>query len=147
MAFHDNKFHQVDSTNCLCLTTCLKQKKLPALPIPTPTSTPYSYTNPNLNQYLHYPSPLRKWHSSALQSCTPEAAASFHLPQIGGEIAGLQAAMTANERVPGGTSPVVYCHNDLQYGNIMRNRRDGNLTLIVSCSLDSPGRSQLTPGK
>eukprot|EP00850_Spirogloea_muscicola_P019104 SM000183S03998 [mRNA] locus=s183:163671:165937:- [translate_table: standard] len=71
---------------------------------------------------------LRKWRTSALELCDPADIHEFNVYQLQAEIAQLQSVLHC-----GGSRKrhwLGFCHNDLQYGNIMRDATTGILTLI-----------------
>ncbi|XP_022767973.1 probable choline kinase 1 [Durio zibethinus] len=67
---------------------------------------------------------LRAWHSKAKKFCSPEAAKEFSLDILGEEISILQKELTK------GYQEIGFCHNDLQYGNIMMDEETRAVTLI-----------------
>eukprot|EP00249_Psilotum_nudum_P013725 c24477_g1_i2 orf=287-1393(-) len=67
---------------------------------------------------------LRDWLDRALNICTLEHQEEFHLHSLEEEISELRKRISK----PG--ERVGFCHNDLQYGNIMINERDHSVTII-----------------
>ncbi|KAK1662144.1 hypothetical protein QYE76_050303 [Lolium multiflorum] len=67
---------------------------------------------------------LRRWLEEARGRCSAEEFKEFRLDSLGGEIAELEKALSAVDR------GVVFCHNDLQYGNIMIYEETRQVTLI-----------------
>jgi len=67
---------------------------------------------------------LRDWLEKSNKLCKPEIIQEFQLERLQEEISNLSNAISyPKERVG-------FCHNDLQYGNIMINEKDGDITLI-----------------
>ncbi|KAH7331908.1 hypothetical protein KP509_20G056800 [Ceratopteris richardii] len=67
---------------------------------------------------------LRDWLNEAINICSGENLAEFGLHNIRNEIEELEnKSSTLN-------SEVGFCHNDLQYGNILMDNKDGSLTFI-----------------
>ncbi|KAK6257767.1 hypothetical protein QUC31_001226 [Theobroma cacao] len=81
---------------------------------------------------LHMPGPkdvllwerLRTWLSQAKKLCSPEDAKEFGLDILGEEISMLEKELTQ------GSQDIGFCHNDLQYGNIMMDEETRAITLI-----------------
>lgn len=67
---------------------------------------------------------LRNWLKSTKSLCTPEEAKEFCLDTLGEEIASLEAELSEQDQRIG------FCHNDLQYGNIMIDEETRLVTLI-----------------
>lgn len=67
---------------------------------------------------------LRDWLQRALTLCRPEHADEFRLRTLGQEIEELRVRVSRPE------AEVGFCHNDLQYGNIMINENDNSVTII-----------------
>ncbi|GLJ52395.1 hypothetical protein SUGI_1114460 [Cryptomeria japonica] len=67
---------------------------------------------------------LRDWQEKSKRLSKPEIVEEFQLNGLQAEITKLRSAISK----PG--ERVGFCHNDLQYGNIMINEKDGNVTLI-----------------
>lgn len=57
---------------------------------------------------------------------TPEEAKAFHLDVMEDEILALESNLSS------GHQRVGFCHNDLQYGNIMMDEETRSITIIVS---------------
>ncbi|EIE21022.1 hypothetical protein COCSUDRAFT_43387 [Coccomyxa subellipsoidea C-169] len=57
---------------------------------------------------------LRSWAGSVAKHYRPEQLSAFGVNDVFGEIAALEAALTANH-----SSLLGFCHNDLQYGNML----------------------------
>ncbi|KAF3326935.1 Kinase superfamily protein isoform 4 [Carex littledalei] len=83
---------------------------------------------------LHMPGPrevllwprLRSWTKKALDLCSAEEAKEFSLDNTGEEIYMLETALSRDgERIG-------FCHNDLQYGNIMIDEETRQVTIIVN---------------
>lgn len=66
---------------------------------------------------------LRNWLSTAKHLCPPEQAKEFRLCALGEEISELERKLSTNQRIG-------FCHNDLQYGNIMIDEETRSITLI-----------------
>lgn len=66
---------------------------------------------------------LRDWLSTAKRLCPPEQAKEFRLCALGEEISELERKLSTNQRIG-------FCHNDLQYGNIMIDEETRSITLI-----------------
>ncbi|BAF04137.2 probable choline kinase 1 isoform X2 [Oryza sativa Japonica Group] len=67
---------------------------------------------------------LRRWLEEARGRCSPEEARQFSLEKLGDEIAMLDIALSGVDQRVG------FCHNDLQYGNIMIYEETRQVTLI-----------------
>ncbi|XWS23505.1 hypothetical protein CRYUN_Cryun28dG0019800 [Craigia yunnanensis] len=67
---------------------------------------------------------LRNWLSQAKKFCSPEAAKELGLDILGDEISILEKELTQ------GYQEIGFCHNDLQYGNIMMDEETRAITLI-----------------
>ncbi|XP_022750187.1 probable choline kinase 1 isoform X2 [Durio zibethinus] len=67
---------------------------------------------------------LRTWLSQAKKISSPEAAKEFGLDILGEEISILEKELTQ------GYQEIGFCHNDLQYGNIMMDEETRAITLI-----------------
>ncbi|KAK8647018.1 hypothetical protein V6N13_120776 [Hibiscus sabdariffa] len=82
--------------------------------------------------YLDMPGPkdvllwkrLRSWLGQAKKLCSPEAAKEFGLDALGDEISILEKELSQDYQEIG------FCHNDLQYGNIMMDEETRAITLI-----------------
>jgi thiamine kinase-like enzyme len=68
----------------------------------------------------------RNWLKSAKSLCSSDEAREFCLDSMEKEIAALENEFT------GECQCIRFCHNDLQYGNIMNNEDTKVLTIIVS---------------
>lgn len=66
------------------------------------------------------------WLGTAKSMSSPEEAEAFHLKAIGGEISILEKNLSGDHQCVG------FCHNDLQYGNIMIDEETRSITIIVS---------------
>lgn len=66
---------------------------------------------------------LRNWLSAAKSMCSMEDAQALRLDAMGKEIETLHKCLAADERV-------AFCHNDLQYGNIMIDEDTRSITII-----------------
>lgn len=71
---------------------------------------------------------FRNWLKAAKGLASPEEAKAFHLYAIDEEISELEKALYQKQQRLG------FCHNDLQYGNIMFDEETQSITLIVSFS-------------
>ncbi|XP_021283947.1 probable choline kinase 1 isoform X1 [Herrania umbratica] len=67
---------------------------------------------------------LRTWLSQAKKLCSQEDAKEFGLDILGEEISMLEKELTQ------GSQEIGFCHNDLQYGNIMMDEETRAITLI-----------------
>lgn len=67
---------------------------------------------------------LRNWLSAAQRLCSSEEAAEFRLDTIGKEIDSLENLLLVEDQRIG------FCHNDLQYGNIMIDEVTRQITII-----------------
>jgi len=77
----------------------------------------------------NYISPLcstRKWLSHAKSLCSPKDIKKFGLDHLDAEINMLVELLSQ------GYQEIGFCHNDLQYGNIMMDEDTRTITLIVS---------------
>lgn len=66
---------------------------------------------------------LRDWLSTAERFCPPDQAKELRLNALGEEISELERKLSSNQRIG-------FCHNDLQYGNIMMDEETRSITLI-----------------
>ncbi|XP_030538386.1 probable choline kinase 2 [Rhodamnia argentea] len=66
---------------------------------------------------------LRKWLGTAKRMATPQEAQAVHLNAIKNEILVLQSELAGDQRIG-------FCHNDLQYGNIMIHEDTKAITII-----------------
>jgi len=67
---------------------------------------------------------MRNWLSEAKSLCSPEHVKEFHLDKLEKEINLLEKALSGHDQQIG------FCHNDLQYGNIMIDDKAKSITLI-----------------
>ncbi|CAM0880053.1 unnamed protein product [Alopecurus aequalis] len=67
---------------------------------------------------------LRRWLEEARSRCSVDECKEFRLESLGDEIAELEKALSAVDH------RVAFCHNDLQYGNIMIYEETRQVTLI-----------------
>ncbi|KAJ1377488.1 Protein kinase-like domain superfamily, partial [Sesbania bispinosa] len=67
---------------------------------------------------------LRNWLSEAKRLASPEEAETFHLDTLEKEISILEQELSGTHQRIG------FCHNDLQYGNIMLNEETNSVTII-----------------
>ncbi|KAL4195181.1 hypothetical protein AMTRI_Chr05g63290 [Amborella trichopoda] len=67
---------------------------------------------------------LRSWLKEARKVCPPEEAKDFRLDIMEEEIKSLQQELSADNQKIG------FCHNDLQYGNIMMDEENKSITII-----------------
>ncbi|XP_073122234.1 probable choline kinase 3 isoform X2 [Henckelia pumila] len=65
---------------------------------------------------------MRKWLQEAKNLCSPEHAREFHLDNLDKEIAFLEKSMSPQK--------IGFCHNDLQYGNVMIDDKTRSITII-----------------
>ncbi|KAG6395846.1 hypothetical protein SASPL_141975 [Salvia splendens] len=68
---------------------------------------------------------LRKWVTEAKRVSSPQEAKEFRLGDLEAEISALEKKLYTNDRIG-------FCHNDLQYGNIMMDEETRSITIIVS---------------
>ena len=68
----------------------------------------------------------RKWLSTAKSLCREEDIKEFSLNNLGEEIDMLEKELYHDSQEIG------FCHNDLQYGNIMMDEETRSITIIVS---------------
>ncbi|CAN1813507.1 Probable choline kinase 2 [Linum perenne] len=66
---------------------------------------------------------LRNWLKVAKDMCSPDEAKAFRLDDIDKEITFLEKKLSVNQRIG-------FCHNDLQYGNIMIDEETKAITII-----------------
>lgn len=67
----------------------------------------------------------RNWLSEARSLCSPDRANEYKLDSLEKEIGLLEKAISGDYQEIG------FCHNDLQYGNIMMDDRETFITIIV----------------
>ncbi|KAD4386217.1 hypothetical protein E3N88_26386 [Mikania micrantha] len=67
---------------------------------------------------------MRKWLIKAKSLCSQEHAKEFHLDILENEIVELENKLSKRHQ------HIAFCHNDLQYGNIMINDKTKTITLI-----------------
>ncbi|PKA46805.1 choline/ethanolamine kinase [Apostasia shenzhenica] len=67
---------------------------------------------------------LRNWLKAAQRFCSSEEAKEFCLDTLEKEISTLNSALSADDQLIG------FCHNDLQYGNIMMDEETRQITII-----------------
>lgn len=67
---------------------------------------------------------MRKWVGEAMRLCSTEVAKEHNLDRLDKEIVLLEKSMSMKHQDVG------FCHNDLQYGNIMMHDEDGTITII-----------------
>ncbi|KAG6494782.1 hypothetical protein ZIOFF_042543 [Zingiber officinale] len=67
---------------------------------------------------------LRNWLKEAHRLCSPEEVKEFQLDKLADEIKTLEAILSAEDQHIG------FCHNDLQYGNIMMDEESKQVTII-----------------
>ena len=72
---------------------------------------------------------FRNWLGAAKSLALPEEAKAFCLDTIEEDISILE------KELPGAHQRIGFCHNDLQYGNIMIDEVTNSITIIVSSSL------------
>ncbi|XP_042018806.1 probable choline kinase 2 [Salvia splendens] len=66
---------------------------------------------------------LRKWVTEAKRVSSPPEAKEFRLGDLEAEISALEKKLHTNDRIG-------FCHNDLQYGNIMMDEETRSITII-----------------
>ena len=69
----------------------------------------------------------RNWLAQAKSLCSPKDAKNFGLDNLDEEINILEKKLSEEYQEIG------FCHNDLQYGNIMMEEETKLITIIVSC--------------
>lgn len=74
---------------------------------------------------------FRKWLNEARRVSSPKEAKEFRLDDLEAEISALEKNLCSNGQRIG------FCHNDLQYGNIMMDEVTRSITIIVSVQLCS----------
>lgn len=72
---------------------------------------------------------IRNWLSEAKSLASPEHAQEFGLDNLEKEISMLEKELSRDDQTLG------FCHNDLQYGNIMIDEKTRSITFIVSFHL------------
>jgi len=72
---------------------------------------------------------FRNWLSEAKRLSSPKEVEAFYLDTIDKEITMLERELSGPDQMIG------FCHNDLQYGNIMLDEETNSVTIIVSFSL------------
>ncbi|PKA64500.1 choline/ethanolamine kinase [Apostasia shenzhenica] len=78
---------------------------------------------PNPKQ-VHLWGRLRNWLKGAQSFCSSEEAKEFQLETLEDEISALENSLS------GGDQRIGFCHNDLQYGNIMMDEKTRQITII-----------------
>ncbi|KAJ6961527.1 choline kinase 2 isoform X1 [Populus alba x Populus x berolinensis] len=66
---------------------------------------------------------LRNWLKTAKSLCTPEEAKDFRLDSIEDEISLIEKELSGDQSIG-------FCHNDLQYGNVMIDEETRSITII-----------------
>lgn len=84
--------------------------------------------NSRCNNFIFIFSQCRKWRHAAKSLASPEEAKAFCLDTIEEDISILEKELSQAHQ------HVVFCHNDLQYGNIMIDEKTNSITIIVSSS-------------
>lgn len=79
--------------------------------------------------FLLFPQYFRNWLRAAKSLASPEEAKAFCLDTIEEDISILEKELSQAHH------HIVFCHNDLQYGNIMIDEKTNSITIIVSSSL------------
>ena len=72
---------------------------------------------------------FRNWLGEAKRMSSPKEVEAFYLDTIDKEISILEKELS------GANQWIGFCHNDLQYGNIMLDEETNAVTIIVSFSL------------
>lgn len=86
-----------------------------------------SFIHSLMNEILnHAPMLCRNWLQKALTLTSPKHIKEFQLHDLGAEIEDLRVRLSSLD------SEIGFCHNDLQYGNIMMDEEDNAITMIVS---------------
>ncbi|CAJ1978293.1 unnamed protein product [Sphenostylis stenocarpa] len=67
---------------------------------------------------------LRDWISEAKRLCSPEDIEEFHFDTFEKDLSTLESELSSTEQRIG------FCHNDLQYGNIMLDEETNSVTII-----------------
>ncbi|RRT71313.1 hypothetical protein B296_00032757 [Ensete ventricosum] len=67
---------------------------------------------------------LRLWHKEAIKMCSSEEIEEFHLDTLDEDITTLENILSTEDQSIG------FCHNDLQYGNIMMDEEFRQVTII-----------------
>jgi aminoglycoside phosphotransferase (APT) family kinase protein len=80
---------------------------------------------------FYFFSQCRKWLHAAKSLASPEEAKAFCLDTIEEDISILEKELSQAHQ------HIVFCHNDLQYGNIMIDEKTNSITIIVSSSFCS----------
>ncbi|XP_010521106.1 PREDICTED: probable choline kinase 1 [Tarenaya hassleriana] len=75
-------------------------------------------------RHVHLWDRLRRWVKEAKRLCSPEEAEEFRLDGLEEEICALEQRLTCSGHEIG------FCHNDLQYGNIMIDEETNAITII-----------------
>lgn len=78
---------------------------------------------------VHLWDKLRNWLNEAKRLSSTKEVEAFYLDTIDKEIALLEKELSGSHQMIG------FCHNDLQYGNIMLDEETNSVTIIVSFSL------------
>lgn len=69
---------------------------------------------------------VRNWLTKAIDHCSNDQAKEFHLHILEHEINTLEKDLSQDYQ------EIAFCHNDLQYGNIMIDEKTKSVTIIVS---------------
>ena len=83
----------------------------------------------NLDAITFFFQCFRNWLGAAKSLALPEEAKAFCLDTIEEDISILE------KELPGAHQRIGFCHNDLQYGNIMIDEVTNSITIIVSPSM------------
>lgn len=78
-----------------------------------------------IQNYIYFPYFTRKWLNHAKSLCSQKDIKNFGLDNLDVELSMLRALLSEEYQEIG------FCHNDLQYGNIMMDEETRSITLIV----------------
>lgn len=108
----------------ICLVKRLSACGIGCGKFPVSSTLILSHKNARINFFP--PTIPRNWLIATKNLSPPEEAKAFRLDAIEEEISTLEKALYRNDQHIG------FCHNDLQYGNIMIDEETKSITLIVS---------------
>ncbi|EXC02927.1 Choline/ethanolamine kinase [Morus notabilis] len=84
----------------------------------------FHYLDMPFPKCVHLWNTMRKWLATVTELCSPKQAEEFSLDTLEGEIYMLEKELS-NE-----SQEIGFCHNDLQYGNIMMDEEARSITIV-----------------